>query len=135
MKGAWISPTQEIHWTSNIQSHSKVIQELGIREYLEEEGKKLSWTEDEKKMYFDSDLAYIAMKLGYIRITNFKGEFGIEFGKESSLKDSKYEIFEVIETLQKENNEDDIRITIEKFMSTNFESYYSLKDLRQKLNS
>lgn len=69
--GAWITPTGEIHYTNSINSHSKVIDELGIRQMLINAGKTINWTESERKMYFDNDLAYIAMKLGYIRVTSF----------------------------------------------------------------
>lgn len=78
--GAWITPTGEIHYTNSINSHSKVIDELGIRQMLINAGKTINWTESERKMYFDNDLAYIAMKLGYIRVTSFMDQIGIESG-------------------------------------------------------
>lgn len=78
--GAWITPDGDIHYTNNINSHSKVIDELNIRDKLINIGKNMEWTDDERKMYFDTDLAYIAMKIGYIRITNFMDQIGIETG-------------------------------------------------------
>lgn len=80
MTGAWITPEGQIHWTSNIDDHSRVIKELDIADKLKEEANHLQWTEHEKNMYFDKDLAYIAMRLGYIRVICFCNQIGIESG-------------------------------------------------------
>ena len=38
----------------------------------------MSWTLYEKQQYLDSDLPYIAMKLGYIRIMTYVNQIGIQ---------------------------------------------------------
>lgn len=80
MTGAWITPEGQIHWTSNADGHSEVIKELGIKDDLTTQAAKMHWSEHEKQMHFDKDLAYIAMKLGYIRVICFLSQIGIESG-------------------------------------------------------
>ena len=79
MNGAWICPDGKIHWTNNIQHHSKVIDELGIADKLK--NLPIIFAADEIKKHKNTDLAYIAMKIGYIRIVCSQQEFLIQYGK------------------------------------------------------
>lgn len=69
--GAWICPDGQIHWTSNILSHSEVIDELGIREQLIDLSKSTVFSSHEIKHHLNLDLSYIALKIGYIRVTAY----------------------------------------------------------------
>ena len=86
--GAWILPNGDIHWTNNILSHSKVIDELNIRSYLEQIRNSLQFSQMELDRHFNCDLSYIALKIGYIRITSFYNQLGIQF--ENSMNDIRY---------------------------------------------
>ena len=72
LQGAWITPNGDIHWTKHIESHAKVLAELGIADRLKEIAAANGWT------YYD--LAEVAMRIGYLRITNYRNQFGVEHG-------------------------------------------------------
>lgn len=88
--GAWILPNGDIHWTNNILSHSKVIDELNIRSHLEQIRNSLQFSQIELDRHFNSDLSYIALKIGYIRITSFYNQIGIQF--ENEINDIRYAV-------------------------------------------
>lgn len=78
MRGAWITPTGEVHYTQNIQSHRHVIQEMHIEEFLRERSRQLQWDETEMRLGLHNDLAYVALRLGYIRVLVFNDQFAVE---------------------------------------------------------
>ena len=80
MYGAWICPDLSVHFTDNIQSHAKVIEELGIHNMLYDAAKNIQWSKSELNANCNTDLAMIALRLGYVRITTFKDQFNVEYG-------------------------------------------------------
>ena len=125
LEGAWICPDGKIHWTDNIQSHSKVINELGIKDQLQKAIYLLS--SDEIKNHKDSDLAYIALKLGYIRIIYFQSEFSIQYGK---IPFDELQITSILEVFDTFRNRTDQLITF--FNAEQFEkNFYSFDDYDQ----
>lgn len=79
--GAWISPTGDIYWTNNTQSHLAAIKKIGIDLYLKQIRDTLDWTPLESSMNRYNDLPYIAFKIGYIRISSYTNQIGIQYGK------------------------------------------------------
>lgn len=79
--GAWVSPIGDIYWTNNIQSHLVSIKNIGIDLYLKQIRDTLDWTLLESIMYRYNDLPYIAFKIGYIRISSYNNQIGIQYGK------------------------------------------------------
>lgn len=82
--GAWIFPNGNVHYTSNIMSHSKVIDELNIRDELINQSKIIKFSDLEIKRHFNIDLSYIALKIGFIRISSFYNQLGIQFENDYS---------------------------------------------------
>lgn len=81
--GAWICPNESIYWTNDILSHSKVIDELGIRDTLIDASKSMKFSQHEIKQHLNVDLSYIALKLGYVRITSYYNQIGIQYENDS----------------------------------------------------
>lgn len=76
--GAWIDINGSIFYTNEIEHHSESLKSLNLYDELRKIGKTLIWSEDELKLHKNLDVVYIALKLGYIRITVFNSQFSIQ---------------------------------------------------------
>lgn len=77
MTGAWIFPDGSIHETTNAQSHVISLKNLGLEKNLLDLSKTMDWTMDELDLGFNKDLACIALRLGYVRVTSFASSIAI----------------------------------------------------------
>lgn len=132
MIGAWIQPNGKIYWTDNALSHELVINELKISKKLKNVARKMQWTHTELAMHLNTDLPYIAMKLGYIRITTYSTYFDICTGvdKKKLSKKQLQAISQVYSTLAAQLYESNklifTQIEFERFMQHSLETFNSL---------
>lgn len=131
MNGAWITPNGQIHWTNNINSHSQVIKELGIKNELINGSQYINWSKKEKEMYFNLNITYIVMKLGYIRILCYLDQIGIESGI-SYKKFSKKQIDSIYDVVLKFSNLE-AKITVELFQQNKVKQFQNINDFIKNL--
>lgn len=68
MDGAWIYPDGSYYFTSNAESHYKIISELNLENNLLQQDSEI-------------DICTLALKNGFIRIIAFNDELSIDSGK------------------------------------------------------
>ena len=75
---AWVFPDGTSKYT-NQKSHMLALQELGLQEKLYEKAKIIQFSDYELQQHYDFDVGYIAMKLGYVRVTTFNDQFAVQY--------------------------------------------------------
>lgn len=128
LQGAWITPSGNIHWTKHIESHAKVLDELGIAKQLKDLAIANGW-----KYY---DLAEVAMRVGYLRITNYRNQFGVEYGGiinagQISAIRSVFQHYSL--DFWKAAREKISSFTLENFISHKFEQFKTWAELEDKI--
>lgn len=76
--GAWIDLDGSVFYTTEDESHSESLRSANLYEKLRRLGKKLSWSTDELQKHLNLDIVYIALKLGYVRITIYNQQFAMQ---------------------------------------------------------
>lgn len=120
---AWIFPNGEIHYTHE-QSHIIALQTFGLQENLYSKAKTIDFTESELRKHLNFDISYIAMKLGYIRITSFSDQFAVQhIGKiDEHMQNA---ILKAYYNLQQTYNVQFSCIAIEQFQTTSAVLFYN----------
>lgn len=75
--GAWIFPDFHIVYTAQ-HSHIKSLSALGIVDEIAQCSSKFHWTKLQMKHHYDTDVAYIALRIGYVRVTCYGQDVGVQ---------------------------------------------------------
>ncbi len=128
--GAWISPDGNIHETNDIVSHKRFFQALNLQDEILAASKKIIFTNKEIQLGYNKDLSFIAMKLGYVRITSIMNQVGIETVSDLSKinEQVKKSLFSFLEKIIS-NIKNNYQIVVEIFGTTKYKSYLDIEDL------